>query len=73
MPDLVIARTIAVAGEAYAHNNLGELRVLGEGDVLMEGETVFTAESSEVQLELMNGIRLLDSRTCRRMPFINSS
>jgi hypothetical protein len=66
MPNLVIARTISVDGEAYAHNTLGELRVLGAGDVLMEGETVFTAESSEVQLELMNGLRMEVHESSRR-------
>jgi hypothetical protein len=55
MPNPIIAKAVTVSGEAYAHNSMGELRLLDEGDELLEGETILTPEGSRVELELIDG------------------
>jgi hypothetical protein len=59
IPARVIARAVAVAGIAYAHDVRGELRVLGVGDELADGETVVTPGGGRVELELIDGSLVL--------------
>lgn len=52
---MVIAKAVALAGQVYAHNDLGNLRMLCVGDELTEGETVITPLGGGAELELVDG------------------
>ncbi|WP_339669438.1 retention module-containing protein, partial [Dasania marina] len=50
-----IATVVSVTGEAFARNSEGELRPIGPGDVVFEGEVVITAEGASVELAIEGG------------------
>ena len=58
MEEQVIAKAVVVAGNAYVHNAIGELRLLDIGDVLIEGETVVAPDGASVELELVDGSKV---------------
>ncbi len=52
---MVIAKAVVLAGQVYAHDDLGNLRMLCVGDELTEGETVITPLGGGAELELIDG------------------
>jgi VCBS repeat-containing protein len=53
-----VATVIAIQGEAYARNAIGQMRKLFVGDVLLEGETIVTMPGGHVELGFTDGKKL---------------
>ena len=58
MTNVTIATVTSISGQAYARNAQGEVRLLTQGDQLLEGENVISPTGS-VELELMDGAPLV--------------
>ena len=50
-----IATVVSVTGKAFARNELGELRELKPGDILLEGEVIVTKDGGSVELKMSDG------------------
>ena len=50
-----VATVIAVEGQAFARDPAGQMRPLGAGDVLREGDTIVTLAGGQVQLAFLDG------------------
>jgi VCBS repeat-containing protein len=61
MANQPIATVAAISGTAFARNELGELREIKAGDIILEGEVLVTPDGSSVELSLMDGSPLVVS------------